>query len=120
MGEAVNPGLDLLEKRKNAYKSKGVDYYQPWLVLMTDGAPNGDYNELHRAISRTAEMVNQKKLSVFPIGIGRDADIEMLASFSPKRSLLKLKDLKFREFFEWGSAKAYPELLSLFRGKAFL
>ena len=34
MGEAVNIGLDLLERRKNEYKERGVDYYQPWLVLM--------------------------------------------------------------------------------------
>ena len=78
-----------------------MDYYQPWLVLMTDGAPNGDYDELSRAIKRTAEMANQKKLSVFPIGIGNDADMEVLARFSPKRNPLKLKGLKFREFFEW-------------------
>lgn len=101
MGEAVNLGLDLLEKRKKEYKSKGVDYYQPWLVLMTDGAPNGDANELSRAIGRTVEMVTNKKLSVFPIGIGVNADMNILARFSPKRSPLKLQGLKFREFFEW-------------------
>lgn len=27
MGEAVNIGLDLLERRKNEYKERGVDYY---------------------------------------------------------------------------------------------
>ena len=101
MGEAVNLGLDLLEKRKNEYKSKGVDYYQPWLVIMTDGAPNGDYNELSRAIKRTADMAYQKRLSIFPIGIGKDADMEVLARFSPKRNPLKLQGLKFSEFFEW-------------------
>lgn len=101
MGEAVNLGLDLLEKRKNEYKSKGVDYYQPWLVLMTDGEPNGDNNELARAIGRASEMANWKKLSVFPIGIGDDADMDVLARFSPKRKPLKLQGLKFREFFEW-------------------
>lgn len=101
MGEAVNLGLDLLEKRKNEYKNKGVDYYQPWLVLMTDGAPNGDPNELSRAISRTVEMADCKKLSIFPIGIGVDADMDVLAQFSPKRGPLKLQGLNFRQFFEW-------------------
>ena len=101
MGEAVNLGLDLLEKRKNEYKSKGVDYYQPWLVLMTDGVPNGNPGELSRAISRTVEMANNRKLSIFPIGIGEDADMDVLARFSPKRGPLKLQGLKFRQFFEW-------------------
>lgn len=101
MGEAVNLGLDLLEKRKNEYKNKGVDYYQPWLVLMTDGAPNGDPAELTRAIGRTVEMANHRKLSVFPIGIGAHTDMDVLAQFSPKRGPLKLQGLKFRQFFEW-------------------
>lgn len=101
MGEAVNMGLDLLEKRKDEYKDRGVDYYQPWLVLMTDGSPNGDSSELSRAINRTVDLVNQKKLIVFPIGIGSDADMDVLAQFSPKRPPLKLQGLKFREFFAW-------------------
>ena len=101
MGEAVNMGLDLLEQRKEEYKERGVDYYQPWLVLMTDGAPNGDSAELSRAINRTVELVNQKKLTVFPIGIGPKADMGVLAQFSPKRPPLKLQGLKFREFFAW-------------------
>ena len=101
MGEAVNMGLDLLEQRKDEYKDRGVDYYQPWLVLMTDGAPNGDSAELSRAINRTVDLVNQKKLTVFPIGIGSDADMDVLSQFSPKRPPLKLQGLKFREFFAW-------------------
>lgn len=101
MGEAVNMGLDLLEQRKEEYKDSGVDYYQPWLVLMTDGEPNGDSSELSRAISRTVELVNKKKITIFPIGIGPDADMNVLAKFSPKRAPLKLQGLKFREFFAW-------------------
>lgn len=101
MGEGVNLALDLLERRKNEYKEKGVDYYQPWLVLMTDGEPNGNPAELARAIDRTSIMVNDKKLSVFPIGIGDEADMKTLSSFSPKRPALRLQGLKFKEFFEW-------------------
>lgn len=101
MGEAVNLALDLLEKRKAEYKSRGVDYYQPWLVLMSDGAPNGSNYELEKAVERVSLQVMQKKLSVFAIGIGEDADMDMLARFSPKRTPLRLQGLKFREFFAW-------------------
>lgn len=101
MGEAVNLALDCLEKRKQEYKDKGVDYYQPWLVLMTDGAPNGSPIELSRAVARTVDMVNSKKLTIFPIGIGKEADMNVLKQFSPNRAPLKLQGLKFREFFAW-------------------
>lgn len=101
MGEAVNMALDMLERRKQEYRDAGVDYYQPWLVLMTDGLPNGSKEELSRAISRTCEAVNNRKLTIFPIGIGDEADMATLQKFSPKRSPLKLKGLKFQEFFAW-------------------
>lgn len=68
---------------------------------MTDGVPNGSQPELERAISRTQEMVNTKKLTIFPIGIGDEADMDVLAKFSPKRSPLKLKETNFKEFFQW-------------------
>ena len=67
----------------------------------TDGVPNGDEGELNRAMRRTTEMVNQKKLTVFPIGIGNESDMSTLNRFSPKRPALKLQGLKFREFFAW-------------------
>ncbi len=101
MGEAVNKALDLLEQRKQEYKDVGVDYYQPWLVLMTDGYPNGSKAELERSIGRTVDLINTKKLTIFPISIGDEADMNILARYSPKWSVLKLQGLKFREFFQW-------------------
>ena len=100
MGEAINLAIDLLEKRKNEYKEKGVDYYQPWLVLMTDGEPT-DNDNIPEAVSKVVNLVNNKKLTVFPIGIGRDANMTTLASFSPNRAPLRLQGLKFKEFFAW-------------------
>ena len=113
MGEAVNLALDCLEKRKQEYKDKGVDYFQPWLVLMTDGAPNGSEEELNRAIERTAEMVEARKLTVFPIGIGDGADMETLARFSPRRSPLRLKGTNFKEFFQWLSQSVSRTSMSM-------
>lgn len=101
MGEGVNLALDLLEKRKQEYRDKGVDYYQPWLVLMTDGVPNGSVLQFEEAVRRITEMTSNKKLTVFPIAIGDEADISALARLSPNRSPLKLQGLKFREFFAW-------------------
>lgn len=101
MGEAVNMALDCLEKRKQEYKDKGIDYFQPWLVIMTDGTPNGSPRELDLAISRTQKLVNDRKLTVFPLGVGPEADMTVLSKFSPRRSPLKIKETKYKEFFEW-------------------
>lgn len=101
LGEGVELALELLERRKQEYRDKGVDYYQPWLVLMTDGAPNGNQETLNYAISDTVDLVKSKKLTVFPIGIGQYADMDVLSKFSPDRSPLRLQGLKFKEFFAW-------------------
>jgi len=98
MGAGVNLALDSLEKRKATYSQSGVLYYQPWLVLMTDGAPT---DNIEVAVKRVVDLVEAKKLTVFPIGIGSGADMKTLARFSPNRPPLRLDGLKFNEFFEW-------------------
>lgn len=101
MGEGVETALDLLEQRKTAYKATGVDYYQPILVLMSDGAPNGDPRVLKKAAQRVQELCEQRRLTVVAVGIGPDADLDMLAMFTPKRRPVRLSGLQFREFFAW-------------------
>ena len=104
MGEAVNMALDCLERRKQEFKDAGVDYYQPWLVLITDGKANGDESEFNRAAERTTKLADENRLTIFPIGIGDKADKECLARFSPKRSPVLLKGMNFKGLFEWLSA----------------
>lgn len=101
LGAGLKLSLDLLEKRKSEYQDKGVDYFQPWLIVMTDGQPNGDPAILEEAVQRICRMVEARRLTVFPIGIGRDANMEVLARISPKRPPLYLKEMKFEDFFEW-------------------
>jgi len=98
MGEAVNLALDILEKRKREYSNAGVDYYQPWMILMTDGAPT---DSIEDAVQRTCDLIEMKKLTIFPVGIGPHAQLDVLGRFSPKRKPLRLKGLNFKEFFEW-------------------
>jgi uncharacterized protein YegL len=98
MGDAVDKAVTLLEERKRAYAEAGVDYFQPWLVLMTDGAPT---DSIERAATRVADLVERRRLSVFAIGIGETADLVTLARFTPKRPPLRLKGLAFPKFFEW-------------------
>lgn len=100
IGEAVNRSLDLLEKRKDEYKKSGVDFYQPWLVLVTKQQSNYNGEEYCRAVCRTVKLVNTKKLTVFPIAIGPEIDTKVLAQFSPKRFPLHLQGLKFKDFFQ--------------------
>lgn len=101
MGEGLTLGLDLLERRKNQYKSTGVDYYQPILVVMSDGAPNGDPAVFAKAAARIRTLVDARRLSVVAVGVGDDADMDMLAKISPKQRPVRISGVQFREFFAW-------------------
>lgn len=102
LGKAVNEALDMLEERKREYKKAGTDYYQPWLVVMTDGKPTDlEHHKLKETIST---MVSNRKLVVFAIGIGDGADLTELEYISGTRKPQKLKELKIEEFFQWLSS----------------
>lgn len=98
MGAGVTLALQLLDARKRDYQQAGVDYYQPWMVLMTDGAPTDDVTLITEQVRK---QVLEKKLTIFPIAIGESANLNTLASFSPTRPPLRLQGLNFREFFTW-------------------
>jgi uncharacterized protein YegL len=98
MGAGVSLALELLESRKSEYQNAGIDYYQPWMVLMTDGHPTDD---ISNAVSQVEQLVEQKKLTVFPIAIGDDVGMEDLARLGGGRKALRLKGLNFKEFFVW-------------------
>ncbi|MDR1835548.1 MAG: VWA domain-containing protein [Fusobacteriaceae bacterium] len=99
LGEGVDTALNMLEKRKNEYKQSGVPYYQPWLVLISDGEPNDSWEE---AAGRAKNMSANRKLVSLPIGVS-SANLDVLSMFS-SRPAKKLAGLKFREFFQWLSA----------------
>lgn len=97
MGSAASLALDLLETRKKEYQDNGIEYFQPWLVLITDGAPTDSWTS---AAQRVSDLANKKKLTVFAIGVD-GCNLEVLAHFSPKRAPIMLKGLNFQEFFQW-------------------
>ena len=100
LGTAINLSLDCIENRKKEYKQKGVQYYQPWLVVMSDGRPGSEkQREMARAKLRTEELTQNRKLVLLSIGIGDKADMEFMKALS--KSCGRLKDMRFRDFFIW-------------------
>lgn len=74
---------------------------------MTDGYPFPHTNEYKytQAVQEVRKLEENGKLTIFPIGIGEEADMAILAAFSNNRPPLRLKGLSFcKKFFEWLSA----------------
>ncbi len=99
LGGAVQLALDHLEARKAQYKANGVAYYQPWLVLISDGEPTDAWQQV---AAQSRVLSEQRRLVVIPIGV-QGANLSVLSQFS-SRPAKQLSGLKFREFFEWLSA----------------
>ena len=99
LGQAVELALDRLEERKRQYKANGVAYYQPWLVIISDGAPTDAWQG---AAIQARQLSEKRRLVVMSVGV-QGADLGILGQFS-SRPAKQLSGLKFREFFEWLSA----------------
>lgn len=98
LGEAVELALTELDNRKRTYREHGVEFYHPWLVVMTDGVPT---SALHRELEeRLKKLSASHKLSVFVFGIGY-TDMSELSCISPGRPLMQINDQKFPELFAW-------------------
>lgn len=101
MGGAVITALAELDQVKRQYQETGTDYYQPWLVLMTDGAPTDDITQ---AVNECQKRVAGRKLTVFPIAIGHAANVTVLSQFSQHLPPMRMDAVNLTEFFSWLSA----------------
>lgn len=104
MGSAILRAIDLIEKRKTEYKAKGIDYYRPWIFMITDGGPtdmqpsDSMWNEV---IKKIQDGENNNKFLFFVVGV-EPADMALLRQIAPpKREPVQLKPGKFKEMFVW-------------------
>jgi uncharacterized protein YegL len=102
MAAGIHLALDIIEDRKHAYKAAGLQYYRPWILLLTDGKPNNDGFDEAAARLNTAESA--KGVIVFAVGAGPRVDYQQLGRLSVQRSPAPLEGLKYTELFAWLSA----------------
>jgi uncharacterized protein YegL len=98
MGDAVRLAIQSLRGRKNEYRSRGIQYYRPWLMLITDGEPTDQgWTDAAEAVRREE---TQKALTCFPIGVGSQVNLQKLSQFSSKPPV-SLNGLDFEKLFVW-------------------
>jgi len=97
LGAAMRCALDEIENQKSQMRSAGVSYKRPIVMLLSDGDPTDEWQEV-AAECKNAETSH--KVNIMPIGIGSQANKDILGAFSNKGAL-NLAGLKFKELFIW-------------------
>lgn len=99
MGTAIRLGLDEIRQRREFYKRQGLAAYKPWIVLLTDGQPNDDWQ--NPALTARG-MANRGELTFIGVGIGSSVDMQTLSQIvPPDPGAHRLAGLKFKNFFRW-------------------
>jgi uncharacterized protein YegL len=101
--DGVREGINIVRSRKQWYKDSGQPYYRPWVILITDGEPDGD-QDTNGLSSEISDAVLKKDFFFFAIGVqGANMNTLNLLSDSSMPPA-QLQGLKFKEFFRWLSA----------------
>jgi uncharacterized protein YegL len=99
MGAALRMAKSDLQQRRQLYRNNGISSYRPWVVLMTDGGPNDDWEQ---AASEMRELGEKGKIQYIGIEIGNDADHSTMCRILPAEpGPVKLQGLRFKQFFRW-------------------
>lgn len=102
MGAALDLGIRQIEERKAFYKEEGVDYYRPFLVLITDGAPTDlkgpRFEEMAAKLQAGAR---DKKYIPLLFGTGNANFAKLKALGGESAVVAGIDGARFGEFFTW-------------------
>ena len=99
MGAALRLAAQHLHERRKLYRNAGISSYRPWVILMTDGGPNDDWEQSATEMRTLGEQGNIQYLG---IAIGDNADLNILNNILPSQpGPIRLQGLRFRQFFRW-------------------
>jgi uncharacterized protein YegL len=100
MVDGLREGIKIVRAAKDYYKSTNQGFYRPWVILITDGAPDTD-QDINGISNEIKAGVNAKDFWFFAVGV-EGADMNLLQQISaPQMPPLKLQGLKFSAFFKW-------------------
>jgi uncharacterized protein YegL len=100
MGAGIHKALDLIADRKSQYRANGIAYYRPWVFMISDGEPQGEFEDVvEQATLRLKADEANKRVAFFTVGV-ENANMTRLSQITV-RTPLKLNGLDFVEMFVW-------------------
>ena len=107
LGHAVDKAVELLEIRRRFYRDNNIEHFKPIMLIMTDGRPTETEEFYRAAAQRFSQRVMNREFKVFPVGIGRSFNVNILRMFSP---VLEPKQI--------GSSEEFSQLFELLSGSS--
>lgn len=103
MGAAIELGIAQIEERKQFYKDEGVDYYRPFLVLLTDGGPTDLKSKERFAEIQTKIQTGARDRKFIPLFFGTaNARFDKLKELvGDTGQVTGIDGARFEEFFQW-------------------
>jgi len=103
LADGVERAIQIVETRKQWYKDTGQKYYRPYIIIITDGAPDRDQN-LEALKEKIQSGVTNKNFNFWAFGV-LNADMDVLKNIShPTFPPQTLKGVEFSKFFKWLSS----------------
>jgi uncharacterized protein YegL len=99
LAEVIDLALRKLDAKKKELKQQGQPYFQPWLVVFTDGMPTSQPDAMKDVLNRLRTLVDDRDLTVIAVGIGVDAKKELLEQLSPGRAPDMIGDQDIKNYF---------------------
>jgi uncharacterized protein YegL len=87
----LNKAMEIVEDRKQFYRSNGEQFYRPFIVLFTDGAPTNTPEEIEALDLKIQQMADNKKFVFIPFGV-EGADMQLLAKLAVQSADERLKN----------------------------
>ena len=104
---AIEEAQQVIKDRKDYYKSKGLTYYRPWIVVMIDGDPYPANQDIDGIAQKIQEDADAKKYVFFMIGVGNEVHDDVLSKLTTSQfPAMRMDAVNFAEFFQWLSASA--------------
>ena len=98
MTPAIRKVLEMVNERSRFYRRSGTEPYKPWVILISDGAPDPD-DDITIVAREIREMEVAGKVSFRSLGV-QGYDPKTLHTLCDGK-VLKLEGTDFTSFFDW-------------------
>jgi len=98
MSPAIREALEMVNERSRFYRRSGTEPYKPWIILISDGAPDAD-DDITIVAQEIREMEAAGKVSFRSLGV-QGYDAKTLHTLCDGK-VMKLEGTDFTSFFDW-------------------